>query len=49
MGHSWIRIRIQIADADPATQINADPCGSAYATLAQTILKHDLLKVWAHS
>jgi hypothetical protein len=25
---SWIRIRIQIADPDPATQINVDPCGS---------------------
>ncbi len=25
---SWIRIRIWNADPDPATQINADPCGS---------------------
>ncbi len=32
---SWIRIRIRNlnADPDPATQINADPCGSGSATL----------------
>ncbi len=27
---SWIRIRIWNADPDPATQMNADPCGSRY-------------------
>jgi hypothetical protein len=32
---SWIRIRIRNlnADPDPATQINADPCGSGSETL----------------
>jgi hypothetical protein len=31
---SWIRIRISNlnADPDPATQINADPCGSGYGS-----------------
>ncbi len=31
---SWIRIRIHNlnADPDPATQINADPCGSGYGS-----------------
>jgi hypothetical protein len=30
---SWIRIRNLNADPDPATQINADPCGSGSKTL----------------
>jgi hypothetical protein len=29
---SWIRIRNLNADPDPATQINADPCGSGYGS-----------------
>jgi hypothetical protein len=35
---SWIRIRIRNlnADPDPATQINADPCGSGSETLILT-------------
>ena len=38
---SWIRIRIHNlnADPDPATQINADPCGSGSETLAYTMLR----------
>ncbi len=30
---SWLRIRIRNLNADPATQINADPCGSGSETL----------------
>ncbi len=36
---SWIRIRIRNlkADPDPATQINADPCGSGYGSGSETL------------
>jgi hypothetical protein len=36
---SWIRIRIcnLNADPDPATQINADPCGSGYGSGSETL------------
>ncbi len=33
---AWIRIRNLNADPDPATQINADPCGSGSETLYLT-------------
>ncbi len=39
---SWIRIRNLNADPDPATQINADPCGSGSETLSRTLELTDL-------
>jgi hypothetical protein len=36
---SWIRIRNlnAVPDPDPATQINADPCGSGYGSGSETL------------
>jgi hypothetical protein len=34
---SWIRIRNLNANPDPATQINADPCGSGYGSRSETL------------
>ncbi len=35
---SWIRIRNFNADPDPATQTNADPCGSGYGSGSATLI-----------
>jgi hypothetical protein len=43
---SWIQIRIcnLNADPDPATQINADPCGSGYGSGSETLNKFNAFK-----
>ncbi len=49
---SWIRIRNLNADPDPATQINADPCGSGSETLIGKIeynfQKSHVTGPWGH-